>query len=460
MASKQLTAVMDHHSPDDGNTARQRRGLRIAALVPIKKYESGYRVPSQSPEGGHYMVNLDGDNPRCTCPDFTLRQKPCKHIIAVLLTLYRESEAATQEATNETEAEDDDPETHETAKVPLPARPTYGQNWKAYDAAQEHEGQLFPALLHGLCDSLVQPDYGFGRPKLAVSDMVFCIARKEYSGLSRRRVMSVLRDDHRRGLVSHLPSSSSLTKYIDNPELTPILKQLVQESARPLSAVETKLAVDATGFSTSVYDRWFEHKWGKEIRQALWIKAHIMCGTLTNIITAVEVTSGNRNDTKFLPRLLRRSTENFKVEELSADKGYLSKKNFNTAAALGVDLYMPFKVDSRERNPKRKRSVPWEKAFRYFHDHREEFLQHYHLRSNAESTMQMLKSKFGTAVRSRTQAGQFNELLARCLCHNICVLVHSMYELGIEVDFHSQIPVPGPSSCEKDERLERSLALA
>ena len=34
-----------------------------------------------------------------------------------------------------------------------------------------------------------------------------------------------------------------------------------------------------------------------------------------------------------------------------------------------------------------------------------------------ESTMQMLKSKFGPSIRSRTQTGQINELLTRCLCH-------------------------------------------
>ncbi len=451
--SAPLATTLEPHAPDDGDIGRQRRGIAIAALVPIRKHKSQYRVPAQSSEASHYTVNVAGNQPTCTCPDWTLRQRDCKHIIAARLVAAREAAVSDGSVI---EAEEVDEAVFERA----PARPTYGQDWRSYDRAQEHEGQYFPALIHDLCNSVAQPEYDYGRPKLPISDMLFCIARKEYSGLSRRRVMSVIRDDYEKGLISHLPSSGSLTKYIDNPDLTPILKQLVQESARPLAAVETKLAVDATGFSTRVYDRWFEHKWGKEIKQAQWIKAHIMCGTLTNIITAVEVTSGNRNDTKFLPRLLRASTENFDVEELSADKGYLSKKNFNTAAALGVDLYMPFKVDSRERNPKRKRSIAWEKAFRHYHDHREEFLQHYHLRSNAESTMQMLKSKFGPSVRSRIQTGQFNEILARCLCHNICVLIKSMYEFGIEIDFHQQSRESGPGLPDKNRGLERLIALA
>ena len=51
---------------------------------------------------------------------------------------------------------------------------------------------------------------------------------------------------------------------------------VVQEVALPLKGVETDFAADSSGFSTSVYDRWFDHKWGKEKKEARWIKAHIM----------------------------------------------------------------------------------------------------------------------------------------------------------------------------------------
>ena len=43
----------------------------------------------------------------------------------------------------------------------------------------------------------------------------------------------------------------------------------------------------------------------------------------------------------------------------------------------------------------------------------------------------MIKAKFGTGVRSKTAAAQVNEALLKILCHNICVLIQSMYELGI-----------------------------
>ena len=42
-----------------------------------------------------------------------------------------------------------------------------------------------------------------------------------------------------------------------------------------------------------------------------------------------------------------------------------------------------------------------------------------------------IKAKFGGSVRCRKPVAQVNEVLCKILCHNICVLIQSMYELGI-----------------------------
>jgi hypothetical protein len=42
---------------------------------------------------------------------------------------------------------------------------------------------------------------------------------------------------------------------------------------------------------------------------------------------------------------------------------------------------------------------------------------------------------FGDALRSKTDTALVNDLLCKVLCHNICVLIPSMYELGIPVEF-------------------------
>ena len=46
-----------------------------------------------------------------------------------------------------------------------------------------------------------------------------------------------------------------------------------------------------------------------------------------------------------------------------------------------------------------------------------------------------IKTKFGDAVRSKTEPAARNEVLAKVLRHNICCLIHAFYELGIEPTF-------------------------
>lgn len=77
--------------------------------------------------------------------------------------------------------------------------------------------------------------------------------------------------------------------------------------------------------------------------------------------------------------------------------------------------------------------------FRFFKDNKEEFNRHYHKRSNVESVFSMMKRKFGPNVRGKSSLAQENEVLAKALCHNICVLIQEMFELGIKVDF-SEVP--------------------
>ena len=98
---------------------------------------------------------------------------------------------------------------------------------------------------------------------------------------------------------------------------------------------------------------------------------------------------------------------------------------------MGAVPYIPFKSNTKARG---KGSV-WTKMYHYFMLNQDEFFEHYHKRSNAETTVHMVKSKFGDSVRSKTWTAQVNEVLCKVICHNICVVIQEMFELGIEPEF-------------------------
>ena len=118
------------------------------------------------------------------------------------------------------------------------------------------------------------------------------------------------------------------------------------------------------------------------------------------------------------------------MAEVSADKAYLSDANLRHIEEHGAYPYIPFKSNATPG-----KGGVWEKMYHLYHLHREEFDLRYHQRSNVETTFHMIKAKFGDSVRSKTERAMRNEVRAKILCHNICCLIQSMYELGIDPSF-------------------------
>ena len=78
--------------------------------------------------------------------------------------------------------------------------------------------------------------------------------------------------------------------------------------------------------------------------------------------------------------------------------------------------------------------------FHMFAYHRETFLCRYHQRSNVETTFSMIKAKFGDSLRSKSDTGQINEVLCKVICHNLCVLIACIHEIGLESPTFADIP--------------------
>src|SRR5882672_3552958 len=274
--------------------ARKQRGAEIAAQNKIRHTPNGYLVPSQS-GWGKYAVIVEGSKPSCTGPDHELHGGPCKHIYAVQIIIQQQFDFANGTVT-------------ETVSVTKTVKRTYAQNWPAYNRAQTTEGDLFPALLRDLCRGIAEPEQQQrGRPRATLADSVFCATLKVYSTLSTRRFMSDLRASQERGHIAKAPHHSSVFRYLENPALTPILHDLIVKSSLPLKAVEVDSAVDSSGFTSSRLESWFEHRYGNVVnaKHHTWVKAHVMCGVKTNVVTAIEIHERSAADTKQLPALVQ-----------------------------------------------------------------------------------------------------------------------------------------------------------
>jgi transposase len=395
--------------------SRELKGLELAARSKITFDGNTWIVPSQS-GNGKYKIVLAPGNESCACEDFSLTGKPCKHIHACRIVRERDHGGATVPINMES----------------VPKRPTYPQNWPAYNLAQSTEKHRLQVLLADLCAGIPEPERGnmTGRKPIPVADQLFACVFKVYSTLSTRRFACDLKDAHERGHLSRTLHHNKVNCFLCDPELTPIFRQLVLRSALPLSAVEVDFAVDSTGFSTSKFTRWYDEKYGVERSGHDWVKVHICTGVKTAVVTAVEILDRDAADCPQFVPLTKTTAENFKIREVSGDKAYLSVENVETVAALGGTAFIAPKISTTGGA-----GGLFEKMFHFYQFNRDTFLAHYHKRSNVESTFSAVKRKFGDAVRSRNNVAMVNEALCKFICHNLCCVILSQIELGIEATF-------------------------
>ncbi len=239
---------------------------------------------------------------------------------------------------------------------------------------------------------------------------------QEYDG---ENFESLLRDIRERVSVAH---------HLDDPALPPLLKGLVEERARPLAETETRFAAGSVVFGGAAYNHRLEPWQPYATRHAGSVRAHLVCGVRTGVVAAVEVSATDINCSPFLPKLLQTTAEHFpRAQELAAGRAYLSRRNFQAAWELGVDLYIPFKPNSRPSGHHgRRRCWAWDEALRrYRHDH-EEFMERYH-RSHSiiEDVADTIEDRTGTCLHAKTEPGRFNEVLLKVLAHNTCVLAEA-----------------------------------
>src|SRR3990167_2567337 len=306
------------------NDFRKQKGIQIAKTNRIMKTEKGWQVPSQT-GAGNYTVISNGFEATCTCPDYETRHCKCKHVWAVELVVTKEIDTIGNVTITQT------------------MRKTYSQDWKNYNLSQQVEKEQFTKLLSNITSTIRSPVYSFGRPTKPLSDTIYSMVYKVYSTFSGRRFASDMKQAVENKLIENKIPYNTMFDYFGKKELTPLLAQIVQITSLPLATIEHNFAIDSTGFGTNQFQRWYSFKHGKEINSRRWVKCHFITGTKSNIITSVKVTSEFDNDCPQLPELVQQTAENFDMQEVSADKAYLSRDNMNVIKQAGALPFIPFR---------------------------------------------------------------------------------------------------------------------
>jgi len=392
---------------------REERGKAIANNKGSVKQvtDHSFKVKSQSGKGA-YEVKATPNGMTCTCPDFVYRGGKCKHIAATRYYL---------------EIEKDTPQGTVTEKVHL----TYSQAWNAYNEAQKVEVHLFDELLKDLVKAIPEPEQTIGRPRLSLQETLFCAIQKVYSQLSSRRAYSLFENAKEKGQIDHAPDFNVPSKLFKNPEMTPILHGLVTLSALPVAGIEEDFSVDSTGFRTTTFNAYHGAKYGQK-KEHQWVKAHLCAGVKTNVVAAVAITDAYSNDSPQFGPLVKKTAQGFTINEITADMAYSSRRNLQAVENTGGKAYIPFKKNATGRAGG---SAIWKKMFHYFQLNRDEFMEHYHKRSNIEATNAAIKRKFGETLKSKNPVAQVNELLAKIIAYNLTVVIHEMYENQINPEF-------------------------
>lgn len=417
--------MTDHMGPHPARKARALTMVRAGVAVSrVNGTRHLYIVPS---DGGlrHYLVNSGGPplfTESCTCPDFSKRLAPCKHIELVRLDIAAER--------------------GELPPVVADTKTLPSRDWSAYNLAQLEEGRLVHLLLRDLANGFPEPERDprrAGRKPVPLRDQVFCAVLRSYHGFSLRRSHQFREAATRLGLLSSPHSYTLVSHFLCRDDVTEGLHQMLAQSALPLAVIEDRCAVDSTGLRTTRFNSYRKEKY-EPCRVNEWLKLHSLVLVRSHGIPALEVTAGTANDAPWLPVLLSRAkAAGFDLKVALADRSYQGRPNYRATTELEVELLVPFK---RNQTGEAKGVASYHKAFLEFMYHRERFDALYSQRAQAESAFSNFKLKLTETLASKSFDSQSNEVLCLAIAHNLMTVVRHMFLIGIEPDFLRSGPSP------------------
>jgi len=217
-----------------------------------------------------------------------------------------------------------------------------------------------------------------------------------------------------------LPSKSTIHRgmeYLTMNLLYELNKLIIKNQLKRI----LNIVIDASGIRTDKRSTWFCLRIKKEISKRNCDKLHIaICADLLLILNW-RITAWKKNDCPLFRILLKP----FKILGIVfADRGYLSRANFQLCMDKGGCAFIPFKKNSIGGS---RGSSAWKFAFSLWKKCKWIYESIYHQRSKVESVFSVVKKRFGDKVSCKSAIMRRKEIALRLIAYNLRVLICYQY---------------------------------
>ncbi len=259
---------------------------------------------------------------------------------------------------------------------------------------------------------------------------------RKFPNLSVRRARGFLLLLRKFGIIYvDIPCFKTLANYNENSSLQIILERLIEESAKPLSAIEKDFATDMTGIRTTLFSSWFSIRAKKRIRRRDHLRDHITTGIKSMIVPAVDIRLKEGEDNIIMQNNVDKVAEDFMINDWLGDSKYWCKKNCKKVSENGGSPYFKCKIGKTAWNGKQDGYPSWKGMNKESDEHPRRYKRHYRFRVKAECTIHSKKAIHGDKVYSRLPSARANEETLRWINHNINVLNRARIEWDITPKF-------------------------
>lgn len=213
-----------------------------------------------------------------------------------------------------------------------------------------------------------------------------------------------------------LPGKSTIQRYMQNLTMD-LLRKINYILIQKWINRKLNISIDASGIRIIGRSIWYSIRIKKDISRRECDKVHLATCNDTMLILNWFITERRKNDNPFFTKLLAP----FKMLGIIlADKGYLSRKNFQYAEDKNGCAFIPFKNNS---TAKPKSNPAWKKAFNLWTAMKSLYQGIYHQRSRVECIFSALKKRWGDNVNSKNVYIRRREMALRFISYNIRLII-------------------------------------